>query len=395
MSFQEDFANAYATTLASPATSGATTVTLGSVTNAPTANSGGTPPTGFRAIIDGDTPNVNTEIVWVTDLSGTTATVTRAAESFPGGCAQGSPVAHASGVPFRAILTADSFTFGLSPVRIFRYPGNPNSHVTASADGDLCVDTSTPALYQASAATNGNWSALGGGAFPTYSGSGSPEGAQTGAVGESYEDTTNGAVYFKASGSGNTGWVGSNVQPNLHAQTVTSPIPGVYVDPADQNVVFLLGGSHSGWVLTDIQAYASGGTTNGLFWDTNGTDGDQLFEIYTGSSGQFFWSFRADGTTRFPDAVNTGASQTSGALPTVTITSGTAHQVDATHDRQLVVATTTAGSVQVEISPDNTTFSTLYTKTTVASDEVSVMVPGGWYVKITATASTLGTATFY
>jgi hypothetical protein len=110
---EETFANAFATTLAAnggTVTSGATSFNLASLAGAPVASSSSTPTQGFRAIIDGDTPGPNTEIVWVLDASGSTInTCVRAAESYPGGCPAGSPVAHSDGVPFRAILTADSF----------------------------------------------------------------------------------------------------------------------------------------------------------------------------------------------------------------------------------------------------------------------------------------------
>lgn len=43
--------------------------------------------------------------------------------------------------------------------------------------------------------------------FPDYAGDGSPEAVVTAAVGKSYLDTTNGAVWFKATGTGDTGWV--------------------------------------------------------------------------------------------------------------------------------------------------------------------------------------------
>lgn len=51
------------------------------------------------------------------------------------------------------------------------------------------------------------------GRFYTY-GSGSPEGVVTATVGSFYSDTTNGIIYTKNSGAGNTGW-GTNVNPAL------------------------------------------------------------------------------------------------------------------------------------------------------------------------------------
>ena len=43
--------------------------------------------------------------------------------------------------------------------------------------------------------------------MPTYSGDGSPEGVISAVVGKSYWDATNGALYAKRTGTGNTGWV--------------------------------------------------------------------------------------------------------------------------------------------------------------------------------------------
>lgn len=112
--FVETYANAFGTTIGvGGITSGATSVPLTSIVGIPRAVSTDNPPTGFRAIIDGDSPSANTEIVWVTDASTSPVTVIRAAETFPGGCAAGSPVAHAAGVPFRAIATAKSMQKGI------------------------------------------------------------------------------------------------------------------------------------------------------------------------------------------------------------------------------------------------------------------------------------------
>lgn len=110
----ENFANAYGTTLAGNGgsiTSGATSFNVLSGAGAPRAVATDVPPSGYRAIIDGDTPSANTEIVWVLGQSGTSvSSVIRAAESFPGGCAAGSPVAHNDGVPMRAIVTGKSMS---------------------------------------------------------------------------------------------------------------------------------------------------------------------------------------------------------------------------------------------------------------------------------------------
>lgn len=110
----ENYANAYGTTLAGNGgsiTSGATSFQVLSGSGAPRAVAADVPPSGYRAIIDGDSPNSNTEIVWVLGQSGVNvSSCIRAAESFPGGCAAGSPVAHNDGVPIRAIVTSKSLS---------------------------------------------------------------------------------------------------------------------------------------------------------------------------------------------------------------------------------------------------------------------------------------------
>jgi hypothetical protein len=99
---------------------------------------------------------------------------------------------------------------------------------------------------------------------------------------------------------------------------------------------------------------------------------------------------------------------TSGSLSTVSPVSGTGFQVDTTTDRSLRVPVTytptalAAATCVVAISPDNTTYSTLETRTVpigTALDSfvltTSLGVPAGWYVKLTVTNGTLGTGTYY
>ena len=101
--------------------------------------------------------------------------------------------------------------------------------------------------------------------------------------------------------------------------------------------------------------------------------------------------------------------QTTGALATVTFVSGTGKQIDTAHDRFLVVPITlnpsgaNTATVAVALSPDNSTYSALGT-TTIPSNAsaiagqiqlVSLLVPAGWYVKLTATNATIGTGTIW
>lgn len=96
---------------------------------------------------------------------------------------------------------------------------------------------------------------------------------------------------------------------------------------------------------------------------------------------------------------------TSGALPTVTLTSGTAAQISTTRASSLALywttdATNNAATVKVELSPDNTTFSTLDTMSVAAAINnlgalqllTSIQVPQSWYVKVTVSRATIGAA---
>ena len=99
---------------------------------------------------------------------------------------------------------------------------------------------------------------------------------------------------------------------------------------------------------------------------------------------------------------------TSGALPTQSFTSGTAAQVSTSRAVSLIVPVTfnptalLTSTCLVQLSADNSTYSTLVTKTVPALaglvglvDEVTLHVPKSWWVKLTATNATLGTGTYY
>jgi hypothetical protein len=91
---------------------------------------------------------------------------------------------------------------------------------------------------------------------------------------------------------------------------------------------------------------------------------------------------------------------TSGTLPTVTPSSGMAFQCLTTRDVTLVIATTAtllSGTATIDLSPDNTTFSTLGIATPGVAASVdldTISVPAGWWVKITLSSATV-TCTYY
>jgi len=122
------------------------------------------------------------------------------------------------------------------------------------------------------------------------------------------------------------------------------------------------------------------------------------------------------GTALFTGAVNataqvTGvgaklAAVTAGALSTASLSSTTGAQLSTARDVDSVTALTltptgaAAATVLVELSPDNSTYSTLLTITDPISGPVviiplTVHVPAGWYLRLTTTNSTIGTTTYW
>lgn len=96
---------------------------------------------------------------------------------------------------------------------------------------------------------------------------------------------------------------------------------------------------------------------------------------------------------------------TSGALPTVTLTTATGAQVSTARDVNLYVpltadATNNAATCAVALSADDTTYTTLTTVSVAAAlnnlgalvQLVTVRVPAGWYVKLTTSRMTIGAA---
>jgi hypothetical protein len=83
------------------------------------------------------------------------------------------------------------------------------------------------------------------------------------------------------------------------------------------------------------------------------------------------------------------------AFTTVTLTSGSAHQNTGTTKQKYFIGITggTAGTVQVDISPDDfTTTHNLIPATAanaVASQTLVIDVPAGWYIKVTVSVATI------
>jgi len=140
-----------------------------------------------------------------------------------------------------------------------------------------------------------------------------------------------------------------------------------------------------------INLYKTDGTALILLSTTNGS-GPGSFSVANNA---------ASGTLSATANVDLFGRINAGALPTTTFSSGTGKQVDTNTDRVLTVPftlTNANGTLKVELSPDNNTYSTLVTlapAVNAAVEIATVVVPAGWYVKLTATNVTIGTATYY
>ncbi len=300
--------------------------TVSSSTNWPAAATG---VSQFRIIDQADT-HTPPEIMVVTNVSGTTWTVTRGAEG------PTVPWAHASNWTAIPVLTAGALAAVLAVG-----DGSPFNVVTPTAKGQAYLDATNGGLYVATGATSADWTIIGGR---------SPD----------------------------------NTPPGGTA------ISGVGYSTGEDTIAIL---ASAGIWISDIAAWSSGGTGNGVFWQAS-SDGSQIFEIFLGSSGQYNWIFDSSGVLFLPNGIGTEAI-TTGALPTISFTSGVGKQVSTVRDTTVVVPTSTAGTVQVELSPDGVTYTSVYTKTALALDEVTVPVPWNWYVRLTTVTSTLGTGHYY
>lgn len=92
-----------------------------------------------------------------------------------------------------------------------RGSGDPNG-VVYGRSGWSFYDLDSDTLYfNTGTGRNATWTEFaggggGGGIGATYSGSGTPEGVQSGDPGNLYWDATNNVLYVKDTGAGNTGW---------------------------------------------------------------------------------------------------------------------------------------------------------------------------------------------
>ena len=126
---------------------------------------------------------------------------------------------------------------------------------------------------------------------------------------------------------------------------------------------------------------------------------------------------RVEGSVAFTDSNATSPAAlnatspvgtiTSGALPTVSLSSGTGAQVSTSRDVNAYIAltadaTNNAATAAIALSPDNTTYSTLATISLAAAvnntgeivQMATVRVPAGWYLKVTVSHMAITSTTY-
>lgn len=144
----------------------------------------------------------------------------------------------------------------------------------------------TPTSGQVITATSGtaaNWQSI---PFPKYSGSGSPEGHQVGNSGDSYRDTFNGAIWWKVQGTGNTGWVMTNVVDSTAEETAPSPVGVGVIDITGSLYLLNVGpipasGTAQSVIISDQNGVFGSG--NAISWLAGSADFEQSVQIVVGS----------------------------------------------------------------------------------------------------------------
>ena len=177
------------------------------------------------------------------------------------------------------LLTIDGVT-------IFVYAGDPNGHVTALAEGDLCVDTSSPGLWQAGAADDVSWvNPANAGSYASLTGAGqtsSPgELTQTGGftiddvagdgvsidtglmdvTASDFDVTTSSTIHLESTGSGSGGDIAIHTTGAGSTFLLAALAGYMNISGYDVNVTT----DPAGALLFDIgNAQVSGGTTTGV-----------------------------------------------------------------------------------------------------------------------------------
>lgn len=284
---------------------------------------------------------------------------------------------------FPGVITLDVTVDG-GNVSLFAFAGNPNTHVSPRAVGDVCFDPSTPAIWQNTNGLNTGWvpASAAAGSVPTFSGSGSPEGVQVAsAQDQTYLDLTNGGLYFFIGIPGNdTGWaagVGSAVD-----WQIANGIAGVgFVGSGELVAAAPAGGT---WVLTDVSAAGVGNSNNGLTWNATSGDGNQTLELQLGGVGTpKIWLFSNNGETQLGGPLLYPFTQGTGAIDPF------ASPIWLAQGAMTLPDLTTWG--QVEVTVKNTTGSPV----TVTPNGTDPIDGTNTAVTLAAEGSTGDCATFY
>jgi hypothetical protein len=166
-----------------------------------------------------------------------------------------------------------------------RWPFAGHPTVGIWPKGWLGVDNTATVWVCVIGGEPGTWLPLsgggGGGAFPTFTGSGSPQGVTTAtAVGQTYQDTVRGGIWV-AGAAGNNHWA----QVGGRDPASGTLVAGVFVDAPSNAGAWLITDASAGAHLSDVAGFA--GTGNGVEWSAGASDGSQSFSVQVGSSGQF------------------------------------------------------------------------------------------------------------
>ena len=155
--------------------------------------------------------------------------------------------------------------FAFLPVGLMSFLGYPSAGMVGGAGGASSVDTA----FVRSAA--GEWTAYGasGSVYGNIvtalirKNAGSPESSVTAGVGAICHDTTNGALYIKASGTGNTGWVKVGINEVTEKVTLTVINPGISLSTGDGKQYFRIPAELNGKNLVSCAAAVTTTSSSG------------------------------------------------------------------------------------------------------------------------------------
>ncbi|HDY67402.1 MAG TPA: hypothetical protein ENH85_06410 [Candidatus Scalindua sp.] len=113
-----------------------------------------------------------------------------------------------------------------------------------------------------------------GGNFQIFRGDASPEGVTTGNIGDLHPDTVGGELYFKVSGSGNTGWESIGGTPSFKSYSLSNP---------GTAGTFYIGGDYSFAAAHEVLTI--GGTVTRTFGTAGQAHGAHAFCVASGAGG--------------------------------------------------------------------------------------------------------------